>query len=45
MKGTLRNPIFKDVVERVAKEIDHILKEGFVASPKDVNTVVIMGAG
>jgi 3-hydroxyacyl-CoA dehydrogenase/enoyl-CoA hydratase/carnithine racemase len=33
------------VVERVAKEIDHILKEGVVASPKDVDTGVIMGAG
>jgi hypothetical protein len=33
------------VAERVAKEIDFILKEGVVASPKDVDTGVIMGAG
>jgi 3-hydroxyacyl-CoA dehydrogenase len=33
------------VLERVALEIDHILKEGVVASPKDVDTGVIMGAG
>jgi 3-hydroxyacyl-CoA dehydrogenase len=33
------------VAERVAKEIEHILKEGVVASPKDVDTGVIMGAG
>ena len=33
------------VAERVAKEIEEILKEGVVASPKDVDTGVIMGAG
>ncbi|HNZ10416.1 MAG TPA: 3-hydroxyacyl-CoA dehydrogenase NAD-binding domain-containing protein [Smithellaceae bacterium] len=33
------------VLNRVAKEIDFILKEGVVASPKDVDTGVIMGAG
>ena len=33
------------VLERVAKEVDVILKEGVVASPKDVDTGVIMGAG
>jgi 3-hydroxyacyl-CoA dehydrogenase/enoyl-CoA hydratase/carnithine racemase len=33
------------VLERVAKEVDIILKEGVVASPKDVDTGVIMGAG
>jgi 3-hydroxyacyl-CoA dehydrogenase/enoyl-CoA hydratase/carnithine racemase len=33
------------VMNRVAVEIDHILKEGVVASPKDVDTGVIMGAG
>ena len=33
------------VMNRVAIEIDHILKEGVVASPKDVDTGVIMGAG
>ena len=32
-------------MERVALEIDLILKEGVVASPKDVDTGVIMGAG
>ncbi len=30
---------------RVAQEIDLILKEGIVSSPKDVDTGVIMGAG
>ena len=33
------------VLERVAKEVDLILKEGVVAEPKDVDTGVIMGAG
>jgi 3-hydroxyacyl-CoA dehydrogenase/enoyl-CoA hydratase/carnithine racemase len=33
------------VMERVALEVDIILKEGVVASPKDVDTGVIMGAG
>jgi 3-hydroxyacyl-CoA dehydrogenase len=33
------------VLERVAKEVDIILKEGVVAEPKDVDTGVIMGAG
>jgi len=33
------------VMERVALEVDLILKEGVVASPKDVDTGVIMGAG
>ncbi|HPW70089.1 MAG TPA: 3-hydroxyacyl-CoA dehydrogenase family protein, partial [Deltaproteobacteria bacterium] len=33
------------VLMRVAQEIDLILKEGVVASPKDVDTGVIMGAG
>jgi len=33
------------VMERVALEIDLILKEGVVASPKDVDTGMIMGAG
>ena len=33
------------VLIRVAQEIDLILKEGVVASPKDVDTGVIMGAG
>ncbi len=33
------------VLSRVAVEIRHILDEGVVASPKDVDTGVIMGAG
>ena len=33
------------VLLRVAQEIDLILKEGIVSSPKDVDTGVIMGAG
>lgn len=33
------------VLERIAVEVDIILKEGVVASPKDVDTGVIMGAG
>ncbi|HPJ97792.1 MAG TPA: 3-hydroxyacyl-CoA dehydrogenase family protein, partial [Syntrophales bacterium] len=33
------------VLERIAVEVDTILKEGVVASPKDVDTGVIMGAG
>ena len=33
------------VMERVALEVDLILKEGVVASPKDVDTGLIMGAG
>ncbi len=33
------------VLERVALEIDIMLKEGIVASPKDVDTGMIMGAG
>ncbi len=33
------------VLERVTQEIDFILKEGVVASPKDVDTGMIMGAG
>ncbi|MGA9108980.1 MAG: 3-hydroxyacyl-CoA dehydrogenase NAD-binding domain-containing protein [Smithella sp.] len=33
------------VMERIALEIGLILKEGVVASPKDVDTGVIMGAG
>jgi 3-hydroxyacyl-CoA dehydrogenase/enoyl-CoA hydratase/carnithine racemase len=33
------------VMERIAQEIGLILKEGVVASPKDVDTGVIMGAG
>lgn len=33
------------VLERVAKEVDMILKEGVVAEAKDVDTGVIMGAG
>ncbi|MCP4350041.1 MAG: 3-hydroxyacyl-CoA dehydrogenase [Desulfobacterales bacterium] len=33
------------VLERVAQEIDIMLKEGIVASPKDVDTGMIMGAG
>jgi hypothetical protein len=32
-------------MERIALEIGLILKEGVVASPKDVDTGVIMGAG
>jgi hypothetical protein len=33
------------VLSRVAVEIRHILDEGVVASPKDVDTGMIMGAG
>lgn len=33
------------VLDRVTQEIDIILKEGVVASPKDVDTGMIMGAG
>jgi hypothetical protein len=33
------------VLERIAVEVDIILKEGVVASPKDIDTGVIMGAG
>ena len=33
------------VLTRIAVEVDTILKEGVVASPKDVDTGVIMGAG
>ncbi|MCE5276273.1 MAG: 3-hydroxyacyl-CoA dehydrogenase NAD-binding domain-containing protein [Syntrophaceae bacterium] len=33
------------VLERVALEVDTILKEGVVADPRDVDTGVIMGAG
>ena len=46
-EGPIRSvdEISEAVLEALAEEVRHILEEGVVASPKDVDTALILGAG